>query len=141
CMEKDKLNVAITIIISFVIIAFVFAIYFTFQPTQCQQYECFQQHMSSCSPATFVNEEPEASWGYETLKRDKGNCDVKVSLLQAKEGDLKLRDYEGHAMTCIYPLGVVAYPDKDLSVCHGLLKEELQALVIEKLHSYIISNL
>jgi hypothetical protein len=44
-------------------------------------------------------------------------------------------------MTCYYPLGTAAYAEKDLSKCHGLLKEELQTIIINKLHAYILENL
>ena len=140
-MKKDGMNIAIAVIILFVVVAFLFAVYFTFQPTRCERYECFQDHMASCSRASFVNEEPEASWGYDIVSRYRENCEIKITLLQAKEGDLKLRAFEGHEMRCNYALGVIAYPDKDLSLCTGLLKEDLQGLVIEKLHTYIIGNL
>jgi hypothetical protein len=117
------------------------ALYYFTLPEPCEQFLCFQDHMSSCSPATFVNDEPEASWKYTILKRTTKACFVEVTLLQAKEGDLKLRQFEGHDMMCSFNLGIATYPDKDLSVCHGLLKEDLQGLIIEKLHTYLLDNL
>ena len=44
-------------------------------------------------------------------------------------------------MNCYYPPGTAAYPERDLSMCHGRLKEELQGIIITKLHTYIIDNL
>ena len=44
-------------------------------------------------------------------------------------------------MSCFYDFGIAEYPEKDLSKCHGRLKEELQRIVIEKLHSHILENL
>ena len=41
----------------------------------------------------------------------------------------------------LYPKGIPIYPEKDLSKCHGRLKEELQAIIINKLHTYIIENI
>lgn len=137
-MHKETVTI---VLVLFLAIAGAFALYYTFTPNPCETYGCFEDHMASCSRATYVNEEPEASWSYTVMRRVKGACEIKVTLLQAKEGDLQLRNFEGHDMTCTYPLGVVAYPDKDMSVCHGRLKEDLQGLIIEKLHQYLVDNL
>ena len=48
---------------------------------------------------------------------------------------------EGQSMTCMLPLGVVMAPESDIGICHGLLKEGLQDLVIRKLHTYLVQNL
>ncbi|MCU0642155.1 MAG: hypothetical protein MUF61_01065 [archaeon] len=97
--------------------------------------------MSKCSKATFVNDEPEASWGYKILGIEDRECIVNVRLLMAKKGELGVNELVGHEMQCSYPKGMVAYVEKDLSKCHGLLKEELQTIVITKLHTYILENL
>ena len=125
------------------IVALVFgvAIYFSFQPKQCLNYECFRDNMVSCSKAKYVNEEPEASWGYEVVGFKGKDCEVKVSLLMAKKGELDLLKFEGDSMSCSYPKGIAGYPDRDLSLCTGRLKEDLQRRIIEKLQEYIIDNL
>ncbi len=118
------------------------ALYFTFyKPVSCNTYECFQDKMSICEKATYINEEPEASWRYEILKNEGRECNIKVTLLQAKKGELALDRLSGYEMICHYPEGIVAYPDKDLGACSGRLKEELQGIVIKKLYSYILENL
>ena len=137
-VRKDRTVVALVLIL---VLAGAFALYFTFKPTSCETLECFQDHMVICSPAAFVNEEIEASWQYEIIKLTQDGCLINVKLLRAKEGELHLRAFEGDDMLCTYPRGVVAYPDKDMSLCHGLLKEDLQGLIIEKLHGYILKNL
>lgn len=137
-MKRDS---ALIFIVLLIVVASAFGLYYTFRPYPCAGYECFQQHMATCSSAHYVNEEPEASWEYVITRRDKSGCEIKVKLLQAKQGDLKLRDIEGDEMLCKYNFGVVAYPDKDLSLCHGLLKEDLQGIIIEKLHAYLVDNL
>jgi hypothetical protein len=107
---------------------------------RCGDYSCFQVEMSACSRARYTSEMPEASWGYTVLGSSDGNCDVNVKLLQAKNGTLEMNTLEGYDMVCSYPLGIAAYPEKDLSKCHGRLKEELQGLIIKKLYSYIVDN-
>lgn len=111
-----------------------------YQP-DCQNYECWQKYMSRCSSATFINEEPEASWGYTVAGVREGQCEITVKLLQAKQGELGIDKIVGHEMACSYPKGVSSYAEKDLSKCHGLLKEDLQEIIINKLHSYILENL
>lgn len=125
-----------------VIIAVIFASYFTFvKPISCTTYACFQENMASCNKATYINEDPEASWRYTIIGKESGECKIEVILLQAKKGDLELDLLKGYGMECIYPIGVVNYPDADLGACSGRLKEELQGIVIKKLYSYILDNL
>ena len=44
-------------------------------------------------------------------------------------------------MTCYMPRGIVMQPESDLNECHGLLKESLQDIIIERLHTYIVQNI
>ena len=48
---------------------------------------------------------------------------------------------EKYDMDCALIYGRFIYPEKDLNNCHGRLKEEMQAIIIKKLHNYIIDNL
>lgn len=137
-MKKDGAMIVLALLIA---VAFAFALYSTFKPNPCETIACFQDHMALCTRASFINEEPEASWSYNVKRRVADGCEIEVKLLQAKEGELNLRDFKGHAMTCTYPRGMVAYPDKDMSRCHGRLKEDMQGIVIEKLHRYLVNNL
>ena len=107
----------------------------------CNDFECFSASMEMCTYSTYIQEETEASWRYEVKGRYYNDCEIKVTLIQAKEGDLKLRQFEGNSMICKYPMGVVTFPEKDLVACSGLLKENLQEIIIEKLQIYIVNNL
>ena len=80
------------------------------------------------------------------------NASIIMSLLQgahvlpsldrlAKEGELGIDRLEGYEMSCFYDRGQGVYPEDDLSKCHGRLKEELQGIIINKLHTYVIENL
>jgi len=141
-MINDKKITMIRGIIIIAIVALLFAaLALTFRSEDCVNYECFQRNMVKCFPASYINEEPVAAWYYEVKGEKAGECQVEVTLLLAKQGELGLDELEGLSMTCSYPLGVSAYPDKDLSVCHGRLKEDLQGVIIEKLHKYVLENL
>ena len=118
------------------------AVYLTFYTAPvCNTYECFQGHMSECSRGSYINEAPEASWGYQIIAKQSDSCQIEVTLLQAKKGDLGIDKLNGETMICSYPLGVSAYPEKNLDVCSGKLKEDLQSLLINKLYTYILDNL
>ncbi len=140
-LKKTKQKVYIALII-IVVLAVIGAVYFGFfYKPNCSNYECWQKYMSRCSKATFVNDEPEASWGYEIKGLEGKQCVIDVKLLLAKKGELGIEKLVGEEMTCYYPSGIAAYAEKDLTKCHGLLKEELQAIIINKLHAYILENL
>lgn len=124
-----------------VIIVAVIALYMTFFPKMCDDFECYTAHMLKCKPVNFINNEEEAVWGYEILGTGDKKCQIEVTLLSAKEGNIDLRDYEKTSMICAYDIGVAGYPDKNLAACHGTLKEGLQSVVIEKLYKYIVANL
>lgn len=131
----------IALVIVFVVVI-LGALYFSliYMP-HCQNYDCWQKHMSRCSKAVFINEEPEATWKYQIKGKDDGMCEIEVTMLMAKKGDLAIEEFIGHKMTCHYPLNVVAYAEKDLGRCSGQLKEDLQTVIINKLHAYILENL
>lgn len=137
-MKKEVFAVVLVVC---AIVVLSFALYATLKPVTCKDFACFEKHMGACTRASFVNEEPQASWKYDITQRTAEGCQIEVTLAQAKEGELRLRDFEGHSMTCVYPFGVIAYPDKEMIRCHGRLKEDLQELIIERIHSYLINNL
>ena len=124
-----------------ILVVAVLALYYTFVPARCQDFSCFEAYMTKCIPAVYINEEEEASWKYEVIGTADKNCDIEVTLLNAKKGNIDLRQYESTVMTCSHTIGVAGYPEKNLATCHGTLKEGLQAVVIEKLYKYIIVNL
>ena len=118
------------------------ALYVTFTPVRCSDITCFQAHMQECKPANYINDaEAEASWNYKIMGTSNKKCDIEVTLLIAKESNLDLRLYEGDSMICSHPIGVAGYPEKNLAVCHGTLKEGLQSIVIERLYKYIVANI
>ncbi|RMD66473.1 hypothetical protein D6817_04005 [Candidatus Pacearchaeota archaeon] len=133
------------VIVTYAVLALVFlvvALKFTFFAVKdCGSFECFQDSLKRCERARYVNDAVEASWEYETIGREGGACKVNVRFLQPKEGELALQKLSGLEMVCYIPLGVGDYPEKDLNKCTGKLKEEMQAIIIKRLHTYILQNL
>jgi hypothetical protein len=140
-LKKTKKKLLIMLIIVFVISALLFVyLNFVYAPN-CQNYECWQKYMTTCQKASFINEQTEASWGYEIKGKTDNQCNIEVTLLLAKKGELGISEIVGDKMICSYDIGTATYAEKDLSACHGLLKEELQTLIINKLHAYILEHL
>ena len=136
---KNKVFIGLVVV---VVLALAITLYLNvLYVPKCQNYECWQKYMLRCSKASFINEEPEASWEYTVTGKSENLCAIKVKLLLAKKGELGINELVGHEMECSYPLGSDAYAEKDLSKCHGILKEELQTLIIKKLHTYLLENL
>ena len=124
--------------VGFIILAAVFTF---FHSPSCADLECFQNAMKECKRARYINEAQEASWRYEILGLREGQCDIRATLLQPKAGELVLEKLSGFDMICTFPGGISTYPERDIERCHGRLKEELQKIVINRLHKYLIENL
>lgn len=141
--EFDIKSRAFRVIVLVAVVLLLIAVYFTFySEKKCSGYECFQEAMKGCEKnVVYVNEEPEASWRYTILGTEANNCDIKVELVLAKEGTLGINKLENQGMVCAYPQGVSNYPEKELENCHGLLKEGLQKMIIDKLQTYIVEHL
>jgi len=133
----------VVIILSAVIVVVVIlALYFTFSYTKsCKDASCFNSALTKCSKASYINEAEDASWFYSIKGKHSGECEIEVELLQLKQGTNVIAGLEGESMLCYTPIGVITSPQANLDKCHGLLKEDMQSLVINKLHNYIVENL
>jgi len=131
----------IILLIGIVIVVIVLIYFVFFYKNSCKDASCFSAAQKKCSKVSYLNDGEDATWLYKIKGKKKDNCIVEVKLLQAKKGSAELEKLSGLEMICSLPLGYVGEPQKDLSFCHGLLKEELQELLIQKMHSYILTNL
>ncbi len=130
------------ILVGLIIIVAVIAVFFTFFYTRkCSDANCFNKALAKCSKASFVNDAEDAAWLYAIKGKSEGDCKVNVEILQLKEGTVGMEGLENKDMDCYLPLGAITSPQENLGRCHGLLKEEMQSLIINKLHNYIVGNL
>ncbi|MBT3398287.1 hypothetical protein HOA55_05495 [archaeon] len=114
--------------------------FFFFGFDSCESWECFNDHLEECSKARFIGGS-RMIFDY-TIYGDSGDsCEVGVELLQGELDNQDSIKMEGHKMKCNLPLGVVMIPESNIGACHGLLKEGLQDLIIEQMHTYIVQNL
>ncbi len=129
--------VVLLLIVYFVVYEDIFLIF----TRECSDKECFDANLAKCRRARYISEVEEASWIYTIRGKTQGNCEVEVELANIKKGDISLKSAEGKQMTCYLPLNTITTPGDDLTLCSGLLKEEMQDLIIKKMHSYILENL
>lgn len=118
------------------------AVYFTFFFTYtCDDLECFQSHQKKCAKTKFINDEADTTWQYFIKGDRNAKCVVNVKVLKIKTGGIENERLVGKDMDCYLPLGSAISPESDITRCHGVLKEELQNMIIQKLYSYILENI
>lgn len=137
--NKEILKFIIIVFIFLVILTFVY--YFFFYRKICQNKDCFANSLVKCNKAVWINDAEEATWLYTIKGASEKDCEVEVKLLIVKKGKVEMEKAQGKSMTCYLPLNTFMSPEQDLGKCSGLLKEELQDLLIKRLNSYIIENL
>ena len=136
-MDKKRIIFLVVIIILVALLIYFIAFY----TKKCSDASCFSTAQAKCSKASYVSDAEDAAWSYEIEGKDNGECVIGVELVQAKQGNVELEKLEGLEMECSVPLGYSGSPQTDLKKCHGLLKEELQELLIQRMHNYILNNL
>lgn len=128
------------VIIALIVVALTLFVYFTFfSIDSCDTIQCFNNALAKCSKVKFANIQEEGTWLYiiKGLKGDK--CVVHVKSINLKLEEAK--KIENKDMLCYIPRRMVIPPESELDNCHGLLKEGLQDIIIEKLHVYIVQNI
>lgn len=142
---KKRGTSRINFIIILAIILIVFAIglsYFTFfYLKEAESQEEFNTALYNCNRVSYISDDDSAIWKYEIKGKEEENCLVNVKLVSVKTGSADLEKLEGNEMVCEIVLGVVTNPTSNLKNCHGLLKEEMQNMLLEKMHAYLTSNL
>jgi len=120
-----------------------------FYKINCSSKECFNDKLAECSRAVFIDESIDTAWQYDINGKSFmcllsqnycAECIINVKLLLIKAGSIDSAKLEGLGMVCSLPFGLVRNPQEDLSNCHGDLKEQIQDLMINRLHAYILSH-
>ncbi|MBT4055858.1 hypothetical protein HOE67_01985 [Candidatus Peregrinibacteria bacterium] len=135
--HSNRKKFIILIIVAALIAYLAWLIFFSYD--SCETWECFNDHLVSCDLATFLGGD-DAIFEYTILGTSRNLCTVNVKLLQGELSSQDSRKLENQEMVCNLPKGVIMIPESDIGNCHGLLKEGLQDLVIEKLHTYLVQN-
>ena len=61
-------------------------------------------------------------------------------ILKMMEGTIDSENLQGMKMICTVSKGETQFPEKDISRCSGELREELQDLIIQRMHNYLLKN-
>ncbi len=139
-IKKRKDNWKAYLIIG-IIILLIAAIYFTFFfYYSCGDLACFQAHQEKCTKTKFIRDGEETIWKYTIYGKDGTECKIGVEALVIKKGSIDKQKLEGKEMVCYLPFKSIVLPESDLSICHGELKEDMQNIIIQKLHAYILEN-
>jgi hypothetical protein len=129
-----------------VLVGFLIASYLLFfHAEKCKTESCWESKLQDCRRAEFVNNAVDVTWKYEIKGKSNEGCEVEVEAVQVIRGLVKTRELEGKSMKCYLPFDsegktILISPESDPNLCHGLLKEELQGLIIENLYRYILDN-
>ena len=136
---KKRVGLALIILITALVLFTGYFLIFYARP--CTDTSCFASAIETCRRVSWIREDAQASWLYVI----KGNaevdaCKVQVKLLKMKQGTIDSEKLQGKQMTCILQKGETRFPEKDISRCSGVLKEELQDLIIQRMHNYLLEN-
>jgi hypothetical protein len=113
------------------------AIYFNwFYQHSCEDMTCFQSYQEKCIKSSVVRETETTTWEYTVKGKESNQCVVEAKVLLVKEGQLDRKSLEGTSMDCSLIVGSKVLPESDLSRCHGILKEEIQQIIITEAHRF-----
>ena len=137
---KNKLVLRIILLVGiFVILGVIIWMNF-FHAKKCESQECFDFALRDCKRAQFVKQ-GDISMKYLILGKKGDECKVHMRVLSANIAEVDEARLVGKSMFCWVPFRVVIVPESQIDNCHGVLKEELQDMIIENLHKQIVQNL
>jgi hypothetical protein len=139
----NKKRVIIVVLGIIILLAVASVIYFTFFfKYKCadNNLSCFKAYQEKCIRSSVNAETVGLVWKYTILGKEDSKCKISAKVIRVTSGTLDKKVLEGESMTCYLNIGSVSLPDSDINNCHGLLKEELQTLIIKNLHSYVLQN-
>lgn len=139
----DKIQRRVGIALIILILALIaFTLYFlVFYAKPVINSEEFLNAMNSCKRVSWIREDSQASWLYTITGNAKGDaCEVEVQLLKMKEGTIDSEKLQGKEMTCVLLKSDTRFPEKDISKCEGELRGDLQDIIIQRMHNYLLKN-
>lgn len=137
--SKSILYISIAVLAILLISSYFFFIY----TPSCSSSSCFLSSLKSCSRASYINEDDTAVWQYNIGLSWGSTCNVAVKALAIKTDVESSAALTGKQMTCYIPKSTlgVDFPEKNLSYCHGDLKESIQDLMLKRTQLYVINAL
>lgn len=144
--EFHSLTSKNSIIISFIIIILGLVLFYYFvgfkQSIECKDINCYKEYLLKCKKSFLINEDNNYAYRYEILKNNENSyCNVDVRLIKVKNSTAEGEKLEGLNMICKVNKYEDIMPEKNILSCSGKLREELQEIIINKLHNTILQNL
>ena len=140
--KKRKYKKLLSILIILLVVLILISVYYFFlREEDCEDTDCFSDSLLNCKRARFIQNDITSQWEYRILGEKDKMCEINVKLLSIKKGNIDLSSAEGKDMLCLIQKNLVLRPEKQIENCHGILKEELQKIVINRMHAYIYENL
>jgi hypothetical protein len=138
----SKKAIGISFLIVFIALILFASYFFFYYRRPCGTSGCFSEAGLSCKKVFWIREDAQASWYYEINgKSGDDNCKVGVKILKMKQGTIESEKLEGKEMDCIVDRRELTSPESDMAKCSGPLKEELQDIIIQRMHDYLLQNI
>jgi len=140
---KKRANKIIYIIAAVAVAAILiyYASSFFYYP-KCNDELCFKDSLWKCKKVGFTNYKENSTWMYNIKGMSSEGCEVYVKLVSLKT-DVSKESLSGKEMSCYIPKNILGafMPEEKIEYCHGILKEEIQKMMIEQMHLYIVQNI
>jgi hypothetical protein len=140
--KRVKIRIFVALILLILILLF-FAIYVIFfVPSACDSFECYETALSQCEKVWTLKENEDYIWRYEIINTAHENaCNVNVRLLKIKKGETTIQDLQNKEMVCVVKKRGDVFPEEEMARCSGPLREELQEIIIDRLHNYLLDSI
>ena len=142
--EVNEIPINYKIIFCIVLGGIILGLYFFGIDTKnCSDFSCFQESLRYCKRTEFIRDDAETVWKYNVLgnAQKKDACIIQVELLVIKKGTIDLEQLQNKKMDCVVMKSTTSLPEDDISSCTGILKEEIQEVMIQRMHNYLLQNL
>ncbi len=140
--KNIKKRILISMIILIIVIVSAIIYFFFFYTKYCPDEVCFSESLKDCKKVSWTREGKNAAWSYTIInEKNQQECNIKVKLLKIKKGSSENEKLINKEMICRFNKKDDAFPENDISKCSGILKEEMQEIIIQNMHNYLLENL
>ena len=131
-------NIIPFVIVILVVVILVVVLIFS-KTKKCDTKECFLDALAKCKKYSYEDEE----WKYRIIAKRGDDCIVNVENKFIKDVDADIVErLRGKSMECYVSLSSkIIMPHEDIDNCHGLLKEEILSIMLEKLQEYVVQQI
>ncbi len=138
--KPGKRLIIASIILLLGIIIFL-AYYLFYYYTPCYEKECFEKAILKCKRVSWTKDDAQSSWFYRIYGNAQGeSCRIEVTLVKMKHGTTDSERLQGKQMICTHKKGETRFPEENIKDCSGALKEEMQDIIIQRMHNYLLKN-